>query len=74
MRGPCLDQRAIDAEMFVTQQLAHSRLIDNGFKQLPCNVRLEQRVPVRAEGEVIPHRLIYRKLRKPAASNQPYYP
>jgi hypothetical protein len=52
--------------MFVAQQPGHPRLLDNGLKQPPSNIRLDQPIPVLAECGVILHWLIHRQTYKPA--------
>ena len=66
VRCPCLDHRAVDAEMLIAQKVRHPSLINDGIEQITRDIRLEQPVAVLAEGRAIPHRLIHGQLDEPS--------
>ena len=65
-RRPGLDQRAIDAEVLVREQLRLVGLAHHAPQQLSGHLRLDQPVAVLGEARVIPDRLIDRQPHEPA--------
>lgn len=65
VRNPCLDHRAIDAEILITEQFGYPSLFRNHIEQLAGNIRSEQPITVLAEHRVIPDRLVDREAHEP---------
>ena len=66
VRRPGCDHRAVDAEMFIAQKACHPSLLDDRLEKFARDIRLEQPIPVLAEGRVIPHRLVHRQPDEPS--------
>ena len=65
-RGPCLDQRAVNREMFRRQQAPHLGQVQNGVKELSSDVAGEQPIAVVAEHRGHPYRLVHGQPNEPA--------
>lgn len=63
---PCLDQRAINAEMLAREQLAHARLVQDRAKEPGGAFTRQQPIAVLGKGRVIPHRLVHAQSHEPA--------
>lgn len=66
VRGPGVDQRAIDAEMLVAGVLGPCGQRLDALEEQPRYILVEQAVTVLAEGRVIPHALVHRQADEPA--------
>ena len=55
---PCLNQRAIDREVIIRQELLHFRVTQYCFQELARNVGIQQAVAVFRERRVIPNSII----------------
>lgn len=58
VRGPGFDQCAVDAEMFLRNQVLAPRLLDHGQHEPAGDIDFDQAIPVLAEGRVVPHRVV----------------
>ena len=65
MRGPGLDQRAVDREMLVRQQRLHFLVVQKLGHELLEHIAFLKAFPVLGENTRIPDRIVRRKTDKP---------
>src|SRR5699024_10222478 len=66
LRGPSLNQGAIDAEVLIAHQITPARLLDHLGEQGRNHLVLKKSVLVLAEGRMVPHRIVNAQANKPA--------
>ena len=64
LRGPSLDQRAVDGEVIVRHKLPG--LLDHGGEELLRPLAVQQPVAVIREDRVVPYRIVHAETYKPA--------
>ena len=64
MARPCLDQRAVDAEVFRREMAAHLRRLHRLIEQTHDDVVREQSLAIPAERRVVPDRIVHRRADK----------